>query len=326
MPEAEALWITQIQEARLLQEHLPTVSTDQIEIESLYSAISLGTEKLVFNGQVPPSLYTLMRVPYQKGDFDLPIKYGYSLVGKVVNAKNHNLVNEFVHLLHPHQDNVVVNMRDVTVIPSGINPKDAPHLSNMETALNAVWDSQVTIGDNVLVVGFGTIGSLVALILQTLGYVNTYITDIDEHKMRVARNLGLKTLSTKEAYELSGDFDVSIHCSGSNVGLQTAIDVIGVESKCVDVSWYGTNKVELSLGETFHPMRKQIISSQVSTIPISKQHRWDHSRRKKLLLQMLKDKLISPLTSQTIPFYDIPETYESVLNGETSEFQTLIKY
>ena len=55
---------------------------DQVLVRTLYTAISRGTEALVFRGEVPPSQHGSMRAPFQEGDFPGPIKYGYIASGK----------------------------------------------------------------------------------------------------------------------------------------------------------------------------------------------------------------------------------------------------
>ena len=51
-------------------------------VRTLRSAVSRGTESLVFGGHVPPSQYDAMRAPFQDGDFPGPVKYGYLSVGR----------------------------------------------------------------------------------------------------------------------------------------------------------------------------------------------------------------------------------------------------
>ena len=53
------------------------------EVETLFSLISRGTERLVAKGGVPESEWTRMRAPWQEGDFPFPVKYGYAAVGEV---------------------------------------------------------------------------------------------------------------------------------------------------------------------------------------------------------------------------------------------------
>ena len=56
---------------------------DDVLVRTVYSAISRGTESLVFKGEVPPSQYKAMRAPFQEGEFPGPVKYGYTSVGQV---------------------------------------------------------------------------------------------------------------------------------------------------------------------------------------------------------------------------------------------------
>ena len=56
---------------------------DEVLVRTLRSAVSRGTESLVFDGRVPPSQYDAMRAPFQDGDFPGPVKYGYLNVGVV---------------------------------------------------------------------------------------------------------------------------------------------------------------------------------------------------------------------------------------------------
>lgn len=323
---AQALWIAGKRTIEVRAEQLPEIFGEQVSIECSYSAISIGTEKLVYNGLVPQNLHSAMKVPYQQGSFEFPIKYGYSVVGKITESQNLEDIGQRVHVMHPHQNQVIVMSTDYTIIPDSISDIEASHISNLETAVNAIWDTQLSLGDKVLIVGFGTIGSLVGRIIQRYSFITPVITDNDEEKLRRARILGLETRTTVELANSDELYDVSIHCSGSETGLQLAIDKIGNESKCVDVSWYGSSKVNLALGETFHPMRKQIISSQVSSIPVWKSNRWDFDRRKQLTIEMLTGGLLKDAKQNTVKFSNITNEYPKVLANNSQSIQTVIKY
>ena len=52
-------------------------------MRTLRSAISRGTESLVFGGHVPVDQHSAMRAPFQDGEFPGPVKYGYLNVGLV---------------------------------------------------------------------------------------------------------------------------------------------------------------------------------------------------------------------------------------------------
>ena len=77
-------------------------SGNRVIIRALWSGISRGTERLVFEGRVPESEFERMRAPFQEGSFPFPVKYGYSLVG-VVDVGPPGLIGRTVFVLHPHQ-------------------------------------------------------------------------------------------------------------------------------------------------------------------------------------------------------------------------------
>jgi len=157
---------------------------DFITIQSLYSLISTGTELLMYNGYVPQDLHETMKVPFMQGDFSFPFTYGYSLVGKIDDVSSENN-GRLVHLLHPHQTYAQVSEGCVSLIPDDVDPKLAVLASNLETALNAVWDGNIKIGENVLIVGFGMIGALLAGVLKSIKHVNIYVAETDPIRLNL---------------------------------------------------------------------------------------------------------------------------------------------
>lgn len=292
------------------------------EIKALYSLISTGTERLVASGKVPEELHASMQVPYMEGSFSLPVKYGYSLVGEVVDGPE-NLKRKIVHLLHPHQDYCVVLAEDVFVIPREIPSQRAILASNLETALNALWDSGVSAGDKVMVAGFGIIGSLVVRLLTLMPAVQVMVIDTDPNRKKLAETMGF---STAHAEELDADFDLAFHCSGHETGLQTCIDKAGPEGKVIEMSWYGNKPVTLNLGGTFHSQRKSIISSQVSSLPASKQARWNFYRRKQVVFELLKNPAFDQHIAATIAFQELPALFEKIRKGQTDALSYGVSY
>jgi len=130
-------------------------------VRALYSGVSRGTETLVYRGEVPASEYERMRAPFQAGAFPAPVKYGYASVGEVEDGPA-PLRGRRVFCLHPHQTRYVVPAAAVHPLPDGVPPGRAVLAANLETAVNALWDAGVRLGDRVAVVGAGTLGCLVA--------------------------------------------------------------------------------------------------------------------------------------------------------------------
>ena len=259
-------------------------------------------------GSVPPSLHEAMRVPYMRGDFSFPLQYGYSLVGEV-HSEGHPLHGQLVHVMHPHAEMAIVRESDVFPVPEGIPAARATLAANVETALTALWDANVNMGDRVLVTGFGMIGSLVARLLSMIRAVEVDVQEIHPDRCSAAQEMGFQVISC-EAKE--GHYDIAFHTSGTSAGLQASLDAVGKEGTVVELSWYGTKAVKVLLGSAFHVQRKRLISSQVSNIPANKSARWDYRRRKEVVFDLLKDPAFDRHITENINFADCPAFFESL--------------
>ena len=100
---ARAVWYARKGVAELRPAPLPRPQPGEALVRTLFSGISRGTERLVFNGAVGKSEWERMRGPNQEGAFPFPVKYGYCATG-VVEEGPAELVGRTVFCLHPHQD------------------------------------------------------------------------------------------------------------------------------------------------------------------------------------------------------------------------------
>jgi hypothetical protein len=92
---------------------------DDATVRTLYSAVSRGTESLVFHGATPASQYARMRAPFQDGKLPGPVKYGYLNVGLAEHGSE-ALRGRPVFCLFPHQTRYVVPATAVTPLPDGV--------------------------------------------------------------------------------------------------------------------------------------------------------------------------------------------------------------
>ncbi len=320
---ARALWFLKPYSSVIKDIELPALDSSSLKIQTLYSSISPGTERLVFQGLVPIASQDYMAVPYMEGDFSFPIKYGYSLVGEVIEG-NDDYSGKLVHVMHPHQDKIVVNEKDIRLIPDTISAKRATLISNLETCINGIWDAGLQIGDKILIVGFGAIGSLLALTLKQMQFYEVDVVDIDPVKLDHARRLGISSLPHDDVS--SDTYDVSFHCSASGSGLQQAIDSIAQAGKVIELSWYGSKEISLHLNTSFHIKRKRIISSQVSTIPEHQSARWNYLRRVELVKIILENREFEKLITSEIRFEDTPQHFTELSHQGNKDLSLVIQY
>lgn len=304
---------------------------ENLLLKTLYSGISRGTESLVFKGQVPESEWETMRCPFMAGDFSFPVTYGYACVAEVIKkgaSVTDFEIGDHVFVLHPHQTIISVPAASCSKIPSGISPKRAVLAANMETALNAVWDAEVTTTPNCLVIGAGVVGLLTAYLARTEANLNPVLIDTDENKRAVVEQLGFpffQPMNTEDVERL-GQGDLIFHTSASGAGLQTAIDMCAFEGKIIEMSWYGAKSVTLSLGGAFHSKRLKIVSSQVGAISPAKRTHFDFSKRMQKAISLLEDPNLESLLEPEIKFTDIPQHLHDIFNPQSNALCQVIDY
>src|SRR5690606_2728621 len=134
----------------------------------------------------------------------------------------------------------------------------------VETAVNILWDAAPLVGDRVTVVGAGMIGCAVARLACAIPGAEVVVVDVDRAKAGVCEQLGVAYAHPRDA---PGDRDIVIDTSGSESGLQLALETVITEGEVIEASWFGDRAVRLHLGGDFHSRRLSIRSSQVGVVP-----------------------------------------------------------
>jgi threonine dehydrogenase-like Zn-dependent dehydrogenase len=186
-------------------------------------------------------------------------------------------------------------------VPDGIPPERATLAANLETAVTALWDARIAVGERALVVGFGIVGSLIARLLAAIPGVEVEVVERDAAKRRLAATMGLRALAVP-----AGEYDVAFGASGSAAEVQLALDALGTEGRLIEVSWLGGSEARLALGGSFHSGRKRIVSSQVSSLPPFLRGRWDHRRRTALVFSLLRAPEWDAHISRSVDFAALP--------------------
>ncbi|MEM6800536.1 MAG: hypothetical protein AAF696_03980, partial [Bacteroidota bacterium] len=76
-----ALWHIDPNKSELREANCPQQDATLLSVKSLFSLVSIGTERTVCKGNCSRELEKNMSVPHMEGSFDLPLKYGYSMIG-----------------------------------------------------------------------------------------------------------------------------------------------------------------------------------------------------------------------------------------------------
>ncbi len=310
--EALAFWLRRPGVGEIRRVPLPSPGPGDVLVRTLRSAVSRGTETLVWRGRVPASQYDVMRAPYQEGDLPGPVKYGYLSVG-VVEQGPPWVRGRTVFCLYPHQSAYVVPVQAVTVVPEDVPPARAVLAGTVETAVNALWDARPLLGDRVAVVGAGMVGCCVARLLAGIPGVRVTLVDVDPLRSGVATALGV---DFRVPGETVGGLDLVVHTSATSAGLQTSLDLLAPEGEVIELSWYGDAETRVSLGGSFHWGRLAVRASQVGAVAPARRRRRTTCERLELALQLLRDPAFDALLTGESPFDQLPAVMARLADGE----------
>ena len=319
---ARAVWYTRPGKVELRAQRLATPQPGEARVRMAWSGISRGTERLVMKGAVPESERARMRAPLQEGEFPFPVKYGYCAVGHVEEGPK-DLIGKPVFCLHPHQDvfNAPVGM--LVPIPEGVPLRRATLAANMETALNALWDSGAGPADRIVVVGGGIVGLMIAGLAARMPGADVTLVDVAPERRALVERFGARFAPPDAAPE---DADVVFHSSVTAAGLATAIRCAGMEGTIVEISWYGEQAITVPLGGAFHSRRLRLISSQVGQVSAGHRPRWTYRRRLEAALRLLDDARFDVLVADEIAFSDAVTALPGVLADGAAGLAPVIRY
>ena len=179
---------------------LPILKENEVLVETICSAISAGTEMLVYRGQFPHLTDVHDNV---SSDLNYPLPYGYACAGRVVEAGkfvNREMVNKLVFAFQPHASHFIARADSLITIPDFLSPETACFLPNTETAVNLVQDGAPILGERVLVLGQGVVGLLTASLLSEFPLESLVTVDNFELRRKAlqveSKKLEVKSLTT----------------------------------------------------------------------------------------------------------------------------------
>lgn len=333
--KCHSLYFTAPGQVETRQDELPAPGPGQLQIRSTVSAISAGSELLLYAGEAPSTAAADEQLSALSGSLAYPLKYGYCAVGAVA-AVGPDLDAAWqgrrVFAFNPHESAFLAAAADVQPIPDEIPDEDAVFLANMETAVNLMLDAQPRLGESVAVIGQGVVGLLATALLGRHPLDALYALDHYPSRRARAEDVGadqaFDPADSPAAQTALGPqgADLVLELSGQPEALNLALDLVGPGGRVVVGSWYGTRRAPINLDEGFHRGRIQIISSQVSQLPATLSARWDRRRRFGLAWDLLAAIQPSQLISHRFPLEQAGEAYALLSEQPDQALAVLFTY
>lgn len=324
------------EEAEVVTEEVPSPGPGEVRVRTAYSAISPGTERLVYQGQVPGDLEADTSIEALQGDsLSYPVSYGYACVGRV-EALGEEVESDWagapVFSFQPHVSQFIAATETLIRLPDSADLTDAVMIPSLETAVNLVMDGRPMIGETVLLFGQGVVGLLTTRLLADHPLGMLVAVEPDDARRARAEAAGAQTVAAiDDWHDLDrGDAaperaDLVYELTGRPAVLDDAVQVTGFDGRIFVGSWYGTKAAPIDLGSHFHRSRMRIVSSQVSTIDPSLRGRWTKDRRMAVVLDLLDEVSPSRLISDRFSVREAPSVYRKLADG-TSMLQPIFAY
>jgi predicted dehydrogenase/threonine dehydrogenase-like Zn-dependent dehydrogenase len=245
-------------ELNLVEVPVPSLKSGGILVRNVNSLVSAGTEKLMISlakksiigkAKARPDLVKqminkvksdgLMEVYRQAmSRLDSPVLLGYSSAGYVEQVgKNVDEFNKGDRVActgsgyASHAEMVYVPKNLVVKIPDGVSYEESAFVALGAIALHAVRCADVSLGENVAVIGLGLLGLITVQLLNASG-CKVFGIDHSENRMNLAQQLGAKK------------------CVASNENTQREINIFtngnGVDSVIIFASTESNQPIELA--------------------------------------------------------------------------------
>lgn len=341
----QALYFTAPHQVTVREEPLSEPGAGQFLAQSVLSAVSPGTELLVYRGQAPKEMAVDETISALGGEFDFPLKYGYATVGRVI-ALGPQVASEWdrrlVFAFQPHQSHFVTTPDAVLPLPAGISPEQAALLPTMETAVNFLMDGQPLVGEQVVVFGQGIVGLLTTSLLARFPLGRLISVDRFALRREHSIELGAQRSLDSDAPDVTDQLrmalrdgqrdrgaDLAYELSGNPAALDLAVAATGFDGRVIIGSWYGQKRSAIDLGGRFHRSRIRLISSQVSTIAPALRGRWTKTRRFEVAWEMLQhepDVRLTKLITHRFPLHQAAQAYALLDQHPQDVLQTVLTY
>jgi len=208
---------------------------------------------------------------------------------------------------------ISVPERWVYKLPENVSYEEGAMVEPLAVAVHAV-KRVIDLGDNVLVLGAGTIGLLTAQVARVFGATNIFITDIVDWKIDFAKRLGIDY----PLNPLKNDLSKILMERTENIGVDTTFEAVGSNTtlnQALDLTRKGGNIVIIGIYE------KPMININVMNI-VNKElnvygtlvYRWDFEKAINLIEKNMVD--VKSLISKVIGLSEIERGFKSMISRE----------
>lgn len=338
---AQQLWFTDAFRVEIRAQQLPSLKAGELLVQAELSAVSAGTELLVYRGQIPGDMALDANLESLQKHSTYPLQYGYATIGRVIKITAEvdiKWLGKRVFAFQPHASHFITTPANLIAVPDDICAAGAVFLANMETTVNLVQDAKPGLGEQVVVLGQGVVGLLLSSILAQYPLTQLIAGDGIATRRERALVLGatetfdplsageIKNIKQQLATATTKGADLIYEVSGVPDALNLAIELSGFASRIVIGSWYGNKSAAIALGGDAHRNQLKITTSQVSNIAPELSGRWDKARRFDLTWKLIRERKPEKLITHCVPLAEAADLYQKLDKDPGEILQAVLTY
>jgi 2-desacetyl-2-hydroxyethyl bacteriochlorophyllide A dehydrogenase len=207
MHNSLSAYVSEVGKVVLIEEIVGEPKGNELLLKSIYSTMSPGTEYSLMANHILP----------------LPQRLGYSFVAEVIAVGD--LVTEYkvgdkVAGTGQHAQYMTLDERTVVKVPANTNLEQAAFFNLAHTALYAIRQSRLQLGESCMVIGQGIVGLLTAQLAKVAGAVPVIVTDIDDDRLKKSKEIGIDYASN------TGENTDQLQALMSDLGVESGVSVV----------------------------------------------------------------------------------------------------
>jgi len=348
----------------------PVVIPHHVLVRPLYSLISSGTETasihqegvlraVADNPSQLAKIWNVLKLQGPRSTFaEVKAKFseyavlGYSGAGVV--AQKHPTVEDLQigdRVAYGgegtgHGETILVGTKLVVPVPDSVPFEHACFATLGSIALNSVRIANLSLGENVAVLGLGLVGQLIAQLAKLQG-ANVLALDLKQQRVDLARQLGADhallggaALAEQVAAVTAGagvDCVIIAAAAKSSAPCHQAVEICADRGRIVDVGavdlsfpWYEMyrKEIQLFMARAYGPgSYDPLYEKQGQDYPIN-YVRWTENRNMAEFLRLVSRGRIqlAPLITHQFRLDEAPKAYETIMEPSSSSLAVLLKY
>jgi bacteriochlorophyllide a dehydrogenase len=262
--KAKAILFSGVRQIELAEVTLKPLSSTDVLVETYWSSISTGTEKMAYNGLIPSPPFIFPFIP------------GYETVGKITRVGKHvnqSLIGKFAYVAGSFgyvdvnaafggaSEYIVCPVESITVLDNIDNPRCGIALPLGATALHIVDLAKVE-NKKVLVLGQGAVGILAAELAKLMGAKLVAVTEPNHNRLNLSSaDLKVNPETEDVSAALAGhEFDVLIDSTGIMSAIDTGLRFLKFQGVVIFGGYY--QRVNIDYSQAFQKELSFIAAKQ----------------------------------------------------------------